>query len=593
MTLKVKFILFGALLVTLMGLTQWLNAQNNAIIDHQRTAVDVIQRHMDADMKHDGIRGNVFSALVAAKTGNRQLLKDSQDEVAAMAEEFRQDVQNNQKADIPPEIRAQFDKIQQSVAQYSDFSLEMTRKASNFNAAIAMLPQFETVFGVLEEDQAKCSEMILAWSNDLAAQSNGIHGWLQSAMILLLLAAIGLPLFAIFGIFNPLSSLMNAMTLLSQGDTEAAIPDARRKDEIGLMAQTLNVFKQNAVERLRLAAAQRQSEREQMEAEARAERERLEADERQARQRQESQRHAEEEKQRTREDLAHRFEQRMQGLISGVSSSATALSRVCESLTDSIESSRHKASQVAHSADETTGNVQNVASAVDEMSATVQEIAAQMGNSARAVHFAVEKVEKADETAALLDSATVQIGKIVFTINEIAAQINLLALNATIESASAGEAGRGFAVVANEIKTLAGQTRQATAEIAQNITNIENASQQVIDVLSDIKTSIQSVNETSTTVSGAVEEQGSTTREIAHNMSNAARGVTHINEGLSEISGLSTTAAAAARQTLEETRSLSSEAERLSAEVSAFVKEVRGEEAGSKNPADRLMLATV
>jgi len=187
---------------------------------------------------------------------------------------------------------------------------------------------------------------------------------------------------------------------------------------------------------------------------------------------------------------------------------------------------------------------------------------------------AVQEVTRADTTAISLGKATDQIGQIVDVIQSIASQINLLALNATIESARAGEAGKGFAVVAGEVKTLATQTSKATAEIAKNITSIQNVSQQVIDALGTIKTTISTVNEISGTISSAVEEQHATTNEIASSMGNAARGTTQIDEEIREVNIATTDSSSAASQVLDAAKTLAHQAESLRGEVNQFIAEM-------------------
>lgn len=575
MTLKTKFILLGGLLILLTALTAWLNIENNLIATAQKQSIEVIQRHMDADMKHDGMRGNVYSSLFASKVGDMELLKESQTEVKDMSAEFIADVDQNLQADVPEDIKKQFQKIKVSVKNYADFSQKISHKAQNFDEAVVMLPEFNRVFGVLEEDQGKASEMIMAWSGELSASANQLSLYLNIIMGVLLIAAITLPLFAMLAIFKPLSATMAAMQTLSDGDTSVEIPYTTRQDEMGAMAQTVQVFKENAIEKMQAEEAQRRMEQEQQEATLKAAQEREQAAVQAAKDREQATLQAEIDKKKTREDLANRFEQRVQGILQTVVMAATELKQTSSSLSKAVETSSKKAENVALSAGETTENVNGVASAVEEMSATVREIANQMNRTTAALQVAVEQVAKADEVSEMLDGSTTQIGKIVEIINGIAAQINLLALNATIEAASAGEAGKGFAVVANEVKVLAGQTRQATDDIESNIASIQEVSKQVIEALTAIKGTMMNVNEISLTVSGAVEEQSATTNEIAGNMSSAARGITQINSDIDEVSQSSSGASMAASQTLEASELLSMEAEKLSSEVSSFLTEVR------------------
>ena len=111
-------------------------------------------------------------------------------------------------------------------------------------------------------------------------------------------------------------------------------------------------------------------------------------------------------------------------------------------------------------------------------------------------------------------SFEVRISVVVDLIQTIAAQTNLLALNATIEAARAGEAGRGFAVVASEVKSLASQTAKATDEIRQQIGGMQTVTTTAVSAIRNISSTISEINDVTTAIAAAVEEQGAATREI-------------------------------------------------------------------------------
>jgi methyl-accepting chemotaxis protein len=168
------------------------------------------------------------------------------------------------------------------------------------------------------------------------------------------------------------------------------------------------------------------------------------------------------------------------------------------------------------------GMMESVAAGAEELNASVREISEAMTKSRETASTAVERVEAADAQAQRLNEAAQAMSGIVELIGNITGQINLLALNATIESARAGEAGRGFAVVASEVKNLATQAKQATDKIAQEISNLNGISGDVVGALNSIKQAIQGVSEYVTATAAAVEEQSTVTSEMSSSMQRAA-----------------------------------------------------------------------
>ena len=168
------------------------------------------------------------------------------------------------------------------------------------------------------------------------------------------------------------------------------------------------------------------------------------------------------------------------------------------------------------------GMMESVAAGAEELSASVREISSAMVKSKETAAGAVTRVEAADREAQRLNQAAQSMSGIVQIIQDITGQINLLALNATIESARAGEAGRGFAVVASEVKNLAGQAKQATEKITEEIESLNGISGDVVSALSTIRREMQNVSEYVTSTAAAVEEQTTVTGEMSASMQRAA-----------------------------------------------------------------------
>jgi methyl-accepting chemotaxis protein len=174
-----------------------------------------------------------------------------------------------------------------------------------------------------------------------------------------------------------------------------------------------------------------------------------------------------------------------------------------------------------------------------------------------------------------LSRASTRIGDVIELINTIAGQTNLLALNATIEAARAGDAGRGFAVVASEVKALAEQTARATGDIGQQITSIQAATQESVTAIKSISGTIERLSEISSTIAAAVEEQGAATQEIARNVQQASQGTQQVSSNIVDVQRGATETGGASSQVLSSAQSLSSDSNRLKAQVQRFLSTVR------------------
>jgi len=367
---------------------------------------------------------------------------------------------------------------------------------------------------------------------------------LISAFVILILAFISI--FLARGISTPLKRMSNVMKKIAGGDNNVEVTGKNRHDEIGEMANTVQIFKDNAIEKDKL-------EKEQKLAETRAE----------------------EEKKQAMADLAQKFEERVQGMIQSVASAATQLNQTAESMGNNVNDVDSKSQSAAQSSHKTSQNVATVASATEEMSASVQEISSQVSKSTEVVNEAVVKTEDAEASARSLEKASNEIGDVIKLISEIAEQINLLALNATIESARAGEAGKGFAVVASEVKNLSNQTSKATEDITAQVQSVQSVASEVFSALGSIKTAVDKVNEYAGGISAAVEEQSATTSEIAKNMTLASSGTKVVDENISAISQISSNAKDSSGQMIDASNMLSQEAEKLRSEVNSFINEIK------------------
>jgi methyl-accepting chemotaxis protein len=295
-----------------------------------------------------------------------------------------------------------------------------------------------------------------------------------------------------------LGLLSNAMRQIASGDTSAEIPQDGR-DEIADMASALIVFRNATVE---VGAARTNEHQRSRQAETR----------------------------RQQVDAAMtNFERAVSDIVGALDRASKNMNDSASTMIMSASSNQAHAAATASAAEEATTNVENLAAAAEEIAHTVDHMSVQVRDSAAAARQAAGDARVVTGVVESLANSVGQVGDISELIRGIAAQTNLLALNATIEAARAGEAGRGFAVVAQEVKSLAAQTGKATESIAQQISSIEETTSRAVDAMKAIAKTIARLDEISSTVAGAVEQQGAVTQDIARSANAVAQGTREVS----------------------------------------------------------------
>jgi methyl-accepting chemotaxis protein len=346
-------------------------------------------------------------------------------------------------------------------------------------------------------------------------------------------------------ILRRIGSLQRSMQLLSNGDLQSEIYRSSQHDEIATMANSLQVFRESMIKARALGADQ--------------DKDRIAKAERASRM----------------EARIVEFEATVRTALDGLQQSANSMQGTAQSMSATADQSSALVSAVASAAEETSVNVQTVSSGTEELSSSIAEIGRQVITSAQIARKAVHEAGETDAAMQGLAENASRINIVVDLIQVIASQTNLLALNATIEAARAGEAGRGFAVVASEVKSLANQTAQATDEIRSQIASMQQVTTSAVGAIRNISQTIGEINEVTTAIAAAVEQQGAATREIARNIQHAAGGTSEVSSNIVGVSTASAEAGAAAGEVLTASSALRREADVLRAEIDAFLSNIR------------------
>jgi methyl-accepting chemotaxis protein len=347
------------------------------------------------------------------------------------------------------------------------------------------------------------------------------------------------------GLVRRFRHITAAMAALSGGDMAAKIALADDGDEIGAIARSLQVFKDSMITARRLDA---EKQEEQLKKQLR----RQQVDQ-----------------------SVHEFNRAVIASLQTLGEAATGLRGASETVSSTAFETNRQALAVSNASAQATDNVRAVAAASQELSVSIGDIALRVAHCSEIAGRSVGEAQRTDSSVRELVEAAGRIGEVVQLISSIASQTNLLALNATIEAARAGDAGRGFAVVASEVKSLASETGKATEEITRQIAAIQAATNNVVEAIKGIGSTIGQVNEISASIASAVEEQGAATQQIARNTEEAAQGTAEVSDNIDGVGrGIAATETAASR-VLAAADQIGKQTASLRAEVDKFLTDVQ------------------
>jgi methyl-accepting chemotaxis protein len=368
---------------------------------------------------------------------------------------------------------------------------------------------------------------------------------MQTMMVAAAIAALlvlGLTMLAVRRVTKPLTAVAEALTAIADGREHVEIGSDDRSDEIGEIARSLMFFRSAAGERRRM--------REEQAAAAAA---------------------AVEQRKTELQRFVNSFQASIGGIIENVLTSASEFEREARQLTQAARTTADLSGQSAGASETASEHVRTAAAASDELSGSIAEIIRRVQESNAIAAEAVNQATATDQRIKELSDAGNRIGDVVKLITSIAEQTNLLALNATIEAARARHRRRGFAVVAQEVKTLAGQTANATEEISSQIANMQTVTQESVDAIKAIGATIERINGIAASISAAVEQQRAATQNITQSVRSAASGTAEVvNNIRSAARGAGETGESSNRM-FASAQALSGESLRLKAEVQKFL----------------------
>jgi methyl-accepting chemotaxis protein len=498
-----------------------------------------------------------FQLSTDPRPENRKLVRQSMDtEVKLFQDRLQQFIKSAKRQEVKAQL-AEIETMWKDYQRELEGTYRVAESITNFQMteemdklrkeALASAEIANKLRATLSTFSSKLDENVQQVSNDATAE------YYSTSKFLTIMASVGIVFglalgFAIgqFGVAKPIRILVELLQKLAGGDYNVEVTGVERKDEVGDVAKSALVFKENGLAKVRMEAEQKEAEL-----------------------RTAAQRKADMHR------LADEFQAAVGNIVETVSSASTELEAAAGTLTKTAEVTQELSGTVAAASEQASANVQSVASATEEMTSSVNEISRQVQESSKIASEAVKQAQQTDSRINALSQAAGRIGDVVKLITAIAEQTNLLALNATIEAARAGEAGRGFAVVASEVKALAAQTGKATEEISAQIAGMQTATQESVASIKEIGGTIGRISEIASTIAAAVEEQGAATQEIARNVGEAAKGTQQVASNITDVNRGAGETGSASAQVLSSAQSLSSESNHLKAEVDKFLMTVR------------------
>ncbi len=475
----------------------------------------------------------------------KQLAESTLAEIRAALAGQESGASNAEASTVVAELTSNVDAIERTGGEVFAFSADFAQDQAN-----------DVLSGRFAELEAALSQNVAAVLNTERANAEKEIGALEEARQAMLTASVVISVLALLlaggvgvavarNISRRVGRLSSAMESLAEDKTDIDIPSTADKDELGIVARSLEILRDGMVEKHQL---ERQA--------ARAQGHRLEV--------------AEAKEGKTRE-----FEQSVGTVIMSLTSAADQLTSTSNSLVETTVDMTDRSTAVAAASTQASANVQQVAGSAQELSKSIQGVSSGVIKTTEIAQAAVQEANVATSRIRGLAEASQRIGEVVGLINDIASQTNLLALNATIEAARSGEAGKGFAVVASEVKNLANQTASATEDISEQVAGIQAEMTEAVRAIEGISETIDEMNDIASNVSSAVRRQTTATEEIGRNVSEAAKGTRDVDRNIAQVADGSDRTGSAAKETQSATNAMTTELSRLRQQIDGFLADMR------------------